>query len=892
MSHPTPKREPSRLPLAAELWLWIIVPAEYRNDILGDLREAYWHEVRVGVEVDAKRQLWKELLSPHLLALRHEARTLRSRRRRTFIGRFQMRTVLKDFQYASRTLRRSPVFTLVAVVTLGLSIGANTAIFSFVNGVLLRPLPYRAPEQLVFVWDRLAWIGIPRAWIQASEVPVLRNEATLFEGFAAMAIGSSQLTGGGEPEQLSAGLATADLFDLLGVSAALGRTFLPGDDIPGAPRVAVLSYGLWNRRFGGDPGVIGRAVTLDGELTTIVGVLPRYFNFMIHSSLGPPRGAEIWQPYRVELASVPRGNHSLAVLGRIKDGFTFAQAEEELAAIGRRQDAEFWDDLGFSFTPVPVHGDLVKQVRPTLWVLLAAVGFILFIACANIATLMMARAQQREREVAVRRALGASRARIMWQAFLEGGVLASLGGALGLTLAILGMDALVALAPEALPRREDIAIDHHIFAFTGLASLMTGLLCGLAPALQSSNPHLVPSLREAGRGTVGLGRRKRVRNSIVVAEVALSLVLTTGAGLLVRSFALMQRADTGFDGEGVLAFNTLLPRSRYPNAPERLTFFHELIERVAGLPGVTHVGATSSLPLSGSTSQTAARPDVADEEEEPIFVDWVRATPEYFSALGIELLSGRAFTTGDHADAQPVAVIDESLARAWPNSQATGNKVFISGGWRTVVGVVRHARLYRIFADDRPQVYMPLAQAPTRAMTVTIRAGVDPANLTAAVRSEIAQIDANQPIYSITTMEKMTGDSLAERRFAMLLMAGFAVTAMLLASLGIYGVLAYLVAHRTHEIGVRVALGAKQGSVIRTVVRQGLTLAAVGIGVGLAGAFALSRTISSMVYGISATDPLTFAAVPMILIGVAAAACYVPAWRASKIDPMVALRHE
>jgi predicted permease len=355
---------------------------------------------------------------------------------------------------------------------------------------------------------------------------------------------------------------------------------------------------------------------------------------------------------------------------------------------------------------------------------------------------------------------------------------------------------------------------------------------------------------------------------------------------------LMQRADPGFSGDGVLAFNTLLPSSRYPNGAERLAFFEQLIDRLGGLPGVTHVGATSSLPLSGSTNQTPGRPDVVDEKEDPVYVDWVRATPDYFRALGIGLLGGRAFTRDDRADVEPVAMVDESFARAWPASEAVGKRVFIMGGWRTVVGVARHARLYRIFADDRPQVYVPLAQAPSRAMTVTVRASIDPASLTAAVRSEIGQIDSNQPIYDITTMREMEEDSIAERRFAMMLMAGFAVTAVLLASLGIYGILAYLVADRTHEIGVRMALGAKQGNVLRTVVRQGLTLTAVGVAVGLAGAFVVSRVMSSMVYGISTTDPLTFTVVPMMLIGVAAVACYLPAWRASRIDPMVALRHE
>lgn len=807
-----------------------------------------------------------------------------------------MSTILKDLQYAGRVLRKSPVFTMVAVLTLGLSIAANTAIFSFVNGVLLRPLPYRAPEQLVFVWDRLAWIGIPRAWVQPAEVPVLRSEATLFEGFAALNISSAQLAGGGggsgDPEQLSAGLASANLFDLLGVDAALGRTFRMGEDVPGTSAVAVLSHRLWARRFGSDPDVIGRTVSLNDRPTTVVGVLPRTFNFLIHSSLGSPQGVEVWLPYQVDLASVPRGNHNLAVLGRIKDGVTFAQAQDELAAIGRRQDAEFWSDLGFSFTPVPVQGDLVKRVRPTLWLLLTAVGVVLLIASANIATLMLARAQQRNREVALRRALGASRARIMWQALVEGGILAVVGGALGLTLAVLGMDALVAMAPDALPRRDVVVIDAHIFSFTALVTLITGVLCGLAPAWQKSDPDLTGSLREGGRGTVGLGRTRRVRNVIVVIEVALSMVLSTGAGLLVRSFVLMQRADPGFNGEGVLAFNTLLPSSRYPNGTARLAFFEQLLDRLGGLPGVTHVGATSSLPLSGSTNQTPGRADVVDEAEEPVYVDWVRATPGYFGTLGIALLSGRAFTRDDHADGTPVVIVDESFASAWPAGEAVGRRVFTMGDWRTVVGVVRHARLYRIFSDDRPQLYVPLAQAPSRQMTVTLRANTDPARLTPAVRREIAQIDSNQPIYGVTTMREMEKDSLAERRFAMLLMAGFAVTAVLLASLGIYGILAYLVADRAHEIGIRMALGAKQGNVLQTVVRQGLSLTAVGVGLGLAGAFGVSRVMSSMVYGITTTDPLTFTVVPTMLLGVAASACYLPAWRASRIDPMVALRHE
>jgi predicted permease len=886
-----------RLPAVPELLLRLLLPPDWRDSILQEIEQVYLLDAETRGIYFAKRNLWREILSFHWLTLRREARQLRPWQRRgrlagwaTVVG-----SALKDVQYATRLLRRSPVFTLLAALTLALGIGANTAIFSVVNGVLLRPLPYPTPEKLIYIWDRLDWIGFPRASVTGPQIHDLSEQARSFEGFASLRTGTSQLSETEEPEQLSAAYASANVFDLLGVNAARGRTFLAGDGDPGASDIVVISDGLWRRRFGSDPEVIGSTVTLDGKPTTITGVLPRDFNFQVHHSLSKPSGAEVWFPDKIDLANAPRGQHRFAVLARIADGATIEQARAELATLGEQQDAEWYGDNGFTYTAIAVHEDLVKHVRPTLLLLLSAVGFLLLIATANIATLMLTRSQLRGREIAVRSALGASRSRIIWMTFMEGALLATLGGSLGFAVAAYGLHALIALAPEALPRSEAVAIDGQIFAFTGVVVLATAVLCGLAPAFQSSGVKLATSLREGGRSLAGVARVTQTRNLIVVAEVALSLVLLTGAGLLVRSLGLMLRSDPGFNAENVVALDIALPRTRYEDGMARTRFFETLLDRVRNLPGVEAAAATATLPLGYlNRNQSDCTPDVLADGEESPMADYMPVTPGYFKTMGIELVSGRTFTEeDDERDEAPfVAIIDEKLARYWPDAKAVGRQIEMSGESWTVVGVVRHARILHVYEDDRPQFYAPHAQLPFAEMSLTIKTAIAPAAVVPLARSAVGAIDPRLPISNVRTMESLTRSSTAKQRFATTLMTAFALTGLLLAVLGVYGVLSYSVASRTREIGIRVALGAKRAGIVRLVIRQGMIVTGAGVAIGLAGAYGLSRVMDSMVYGISSADLATFVAGPLILIAVAALACFAPAWRASSVDPLSVLREE
>jgi putative ABC transport system permease protein len=784
---------------------------------------------------------------------------------------------------------------MVAVLTLALGIGASSAIFSVVDGVLLRPLPYRTPDQLVYVWDRLEWIGFPRASVAGPQIDDLRNQATLFDGFAALRTGTLQLTGIEEPEEVETAFASANVFDLLGVRSALGRGFLAGEDVEGAENIVVLTDGFWQRRFGADPEVLGSSVTLDGNPYTVVGVLPRDFRFLVHHSLSQPSGAEIWLPDQTDLAAAQRGQHRYAVLSRIKDGVTFDQAAAELAALGEQQDGQWFGDNGFTFFAIPVQEDLVNNVRPTLLLLLAAVGLLLLIAAANIATLMLARSQLRAREIAVRTALGATRGRIAWLALVEGGQFAVLGGVLGFLVAMLGMDTLVSFAPVGLPRGEEVRVDGRIFAFTGVVTFVVAVLCGLAPAFHNSKLRLSESFGERTRSGSGHGGSMRARNLIVVAEIALSLVLLTGAGLLVRSLAIMTAANPGFAPNHVLAADISLPAARYPDGFSRAAFFDEFVSRLSEAPGIDRAAATATLPLGYvNRNQSDCRPDVLPEAEDAIMTDYMAVLPNYFTTMGIELLAGRFFTADDdERDAAPfVVIIDEKLARYWPDGAAVGRRLSHLGEDWTVVGVVRHARIVQVYEDDRPQIYSPHAQLPFRAMTVVVKSELDPTALVPLIRANVHELDSNQPIANVRTMSSLVSESTAKQRFSASLMTAFALVGSLLAVLGVYGVLSYTVTNRSREIGIRMALGAQESGVLRLFVRQGLIVTVAGIAIGIAGALVLSRVMSNLVFEISSADPLTFTVVPVVLFLVAGVACVVPARRASRVDPLAVLREE
>jgi putative ABC transport system permease protein len=801
---------------------------------------------------------------------------------------------LQDFRFAVRGLRKAPGFAMVVVLTLALGIGANTAIFSVVNGVVLRPLPYRAPDKLVFIWDGLDWIGIPRAWVQGAELQDLRT-TTSFEGFASMRQFTTQLTGDGAPEEILGGFTSANLFALLGVAPALGRTFVDGEDVPGADPVAVLDHGFWQLRFGGDSSIVGREIVLGGDAFTVVGVLPPEFDFQIHSSLGSPLGPDIWTPDPTDLNSLSRGSHRYAVLARIRDDVAEDQAFAELAALSRRMDGEHYNSNGFAFRPVPLLGDLVKDVRPALLVLFGSVGFVLLIATANIATILMARAHRRDREFAVRRSLGAGNGRLVRQVATETVLLSVIGAVLGLAIAAVGVDSLVALAPPGLPRSEAIGVDVRVLAFAGFLAMVTGMICSVAPALQISHAELSSALQGSGRGSTASRKVLGVRNALIATEFALSLVLLAGTGLLIRSFVFMQRVDPGFHSAAVLTVRISLPASKYSDLAERVAWFQGLLDRVGELPGVTDAGAASSLPLSGSANQTGVyREEPVDFSGQPdAFVDWFVATPGYFRAMGIALLSGRAFGSEDRAGGVPTVVIDETLAsQLWPAGDAVGRQFFFRGLDRTVVGVVRHARLYRIEADDRPHVYQPHTQVPATTLSLAMRTSADPTELAGAVRSVVWERDPDQPVSLVQTMAGVVGNSMAQRRFSMLLMVAFGVGALMLAALGLYGVTAYSVSQRTQEIGLRMALGAKRTDVLGLVFRQASRSVALGLVLGLVAALAIGRVLSTMVYEVSTRDPMTLVGVSVVLASVALLASYLPARRASRVDPVVALRRE
>lgn len=807
-------------------------------------------------------------------------------------GRY-LEDLFGNLRVAARRLRRRSAFTLVVVLTLGLSLGATTAIYSVVDGVLLEPLPYQAPERLVLIWDRLDWVGIPRASLTGPQVADLREQATLFDGFSAFKRTGAEFSGVGDPARVQVGLASGNFFRLLGIDAAVGRTFLMEEDLPGSPAVALLTNGFWQRRFAGDPGVVGRVISLDERPVTVVGVLPKDFNFKVHRSLGLPRDVEMWMPLRRNLAAASRGNHEFAVLGRMKEGVSLTQMQAEVEELGRRQDSEWFGDNGFRFSATPVLEEVVGSARPVLLLLLAAVGLLLLIAVGNIATLMLARSRAEIREVSVRSVLGATPGRLFALVFSEIGLLAILGGGLGLLIAVVGLDGLLALAPETLPRREDLGIDFRVFAVTGGLTLITAVLCGIGPALQNGRVKVKGSLREGTAGGAIMGRAGVARKVLVVGEVALAMVLVIGAGLLGRSLVLMNKADPGFTAQQVTTFGISLPSSRYPAEDSRRRFLDALLAEIRTLPGVGSAAGVSALPILGNNlNQSDAAPDALSGEDERVFVDYMRATPEYFETMEIEILSGRGVSEDDRPGTRQVAVIDESLARYWPGGNAVGRSINIFGLDLMVVGVASHARLYDIYRDDRPQLYIPYAQFPEPELSVVVRSDLDVDALMPGLQARVAGLDPNLPLVGATSMERLVRESTSDRRFATTLLLAFALAGLSLAALGVYGILAYSVANRRKEMGIRMALGAGRRRVEGWVLGQGLRLAALGVLVGLVGAFGASRLVAGFVYRITPVDPATYLASSAFVLLVAAVACILPARRAGASDLLGVIKSE
>jgi putative ABC transport system permease protein len=807
-----------------------------------------------------------------------------------------MESYWHDLRYGFRMLLKSRGFTAVAVIALALGVGATSAVFSIMNSVLLHPLPFDA-EQIVMIWDNNISRGHEEVEVSYPNFLDWREQNKVFEQMAALPSVNLDmtLTGGDEPEKVEGTFASVSFFSLLGVNAAMGRTFLPEDDKPDAKPVVVISEGLWKRRYGSVPNIIGKEIVVDGENATIVGVMPGEFDF--------PKGVDLWAAltYSPDSWMKSRNFRVLRAIGRLKEGVTVAQAQADMDTIAARLSTEYpKDNEGFGVILIPLIQTIFGNVRPALYILMGAVFFVLLIACVNVANLLLARAATREREIAVRMTLGAGRLRLIRQLLTESLLLAIIGGGLGLLLAAYGIDYLVALAPEDIPRIKTVGINGQVILFTLALTFATSIIFGLAPTLQASRPNLNDSLKDSSTRTGGSVRGKRLRSFLVVSEIALSVILMVGAGLMVRSFSRLQSLDPGYRPENILTFRLALVQSKYPKSENRKAFFEQLLKRIEALPGVESAAVVLMRPLSGTVGWdypfTVEGQNTEDQAANP-YSNYEAISPNYFRTMGIPVIKGRDFTDQDRSDAIKVVIVSESMARKyWPDEDPLGKRIRFgkpesNAPWLEVVGVVKDGR-YREWDATRFDIYAPYLQKSEYRTDFVIKTKINPLSLAGSIRSEVYAIDKDQAITAITTMEELVSNTLSRPRFNMLLLSVFAVLSLILAAVGVYGVMAYSVSQRTGEIGVRVALGAQNKDILRLIVGQGLLLALIGIVTGMAGAVALTRVMSSLLFGVSATDPLTFLVIAVLLAGVAVLACYIPARRALKIDPIVALRHE
>jgi putative ABC transport system permease protein len=799
-------------------------------------------------------------------------------------------------------LIKNPGFALTAVLTLGLGIGANTAVFSVVNAVLLKPLPYPEPERLVVIYGGFLTSGDQNMRASVPEFIDYREQTQSFDELGAYQQFSANLApvDGGEPERIEGGLVTPELFSVLKVSPFRGRALLPEDAQDGRDGVVTLGYGLWQRRFAADDGIIGRQIAVNGRSVTVVGVMPPGFDF--------PRQVEIWRPLWFgpeQRDQQRRGARFLLAFARLKPGISRTQAQAEMTRLAEWQTEQYqrnYRDRGWQINLLPVMDEFVGDVRPSLLVLLGAVAFVLLIACANVANLLLARSAARAPEMAIRAALGASRGRIARQLLTESVLLSLTGGLAGLLFAGWGVRVLRSLAPENLPRISEAGIDGRVLVFTLVVSVATAIVFGLAPALGASRPNLNEALKEGGRGGLSGVKGLRTRNALIVSEIALALVLLLGAGLTLKGFWRLQEVDPGFNPDGVLTMRLMLPVEAYSQPAQRVAFYQQTLEKIKAFPGVQFASAASALPmtLDGMSGTVSAENSAVGPDDLPVETEMRWVTPEHFQALGIELLSGRGLMETDIAGAERAAVIDESFARRFfPNETPLGRRIKLGrldsrNPWLTVVGVVRQVRNQRLDATSRVQAYFPFYQDPVSPfMSLAVRTGsADALSLAGPVRSAIQQLDRNQPVYNVKTLRQLTVESVAPRRLATLLMGVFAAVALALAAVGIYGVMSYSVTQRTSEWGVRLALGAQGSDLLKLVIRQGFVLAAAGVVIGSAISWGLTRLMTSILYEVSATDWRTFLGIAVLLSSVALIACWIPARRATKVDPLIALRSE
>ncbi|HEY0763630.1 MAG TPA: ABC transporter permease [Pyrinomonadaceae bacterium] len=806
-----------------------------------------------------------------------------------------MENLLSDTRYAVRNLLRRPAFTLIAVVTLALGIGANTTIFSAINALLLKPIPIADLDRVVAIWDKLPSRGVMHNEVTVANYLDLKAQNQTFEQLALYRWWSPNLTGVETPERLQGFLVTANLFDALGVKPIMGRNFTEEENQPGKDAVAIITHGLWQRRFGSDPEILSKSVTINTISRRIIGVMPENFNF--------PKGAEMYAPIPMtpELMK-SRGSHGYYIIGRLKPGTRIESAQAEIDNIMARLEQQYPEtNKGWGSTAFPLVADTVRQYDTALWVMMAAVGFVLLIACANVANLMLARASGRQKEIAVRTALGASRWRIVRQLLTESVIVALLGGALGVLVGFWGIGALRAANPgdaaKFIPGWYQLGINSKVLLFTLGLSVVSGIVFGLAPAWQTSKPNLNDSLKEGGRQTSG--STHRLRSSLVVFEVALSLVLLVGAGLLTRSFLSLLKTDPGFNSDNLLTMSLVLPALKYKEDPQRAAFFSDLVQRVKAYPGVESAAVVNYIPLGGSNSSDAylvegePEPQPGQEHDGRYRV----ASPDYFRTMGITVVQGRGFTDQDKAGATPVVMVNETLARQhWPGQSPIGKRIRFYGPidrapWMEVVGVIADVK-HDLTIPVEPEYYLPHAQDPWNGMVLIAKTSVEPSSLAGALRQQVWAIDKDQPVFDVRTMQEVKSGSVALYSFSSVMLGIFAGVAMVLAAIGIYGVMAFAVTQRTQEIGIRMALGARTVDVLKLVVKHGMKLALLGIVIGLAGSWALTRFIEKLLVGVQPTDLLTFSLVSLCLLVAAFIACYLPARRATKVDPLVALRYE